>query len=211
MCCLDEDAARASELLSLDADLFLPGALTITGENCVPAIVCEKEAGGQCFVLARASAPLDAGEAAQEAEEDLGSSPDAGMAEVGPGCMRHLAWIGYRLMEGVGKERVALLDDLISEDDEFAEYEPSEEDLEFEAAEEFRALRSVVESQIRMERPPEVRKTFVSLLRLHHSRPAAIDMIADVLLDEMDADELGTDDLDIPHYIAALTRLPQQS
>jgi hypothetical protein len=114
-------------------------------------------------------------------------------------------------MEGVGKEHVALLDDLISEDDEFAEYEPSEEDLEFEAAEEFRAVRSVVESQIRLERPPEVRKTFVSLLRLHHSRPAAIDMIADVLLDEMDADELGTDDLDIPRYIAALNRLPQQS
>ena len=155
-----------TQLTAGTPDLFKPAALLIAGESHVPAIACEDETNQKfVFVLARASRQMDALEAAEEAGADLDSMPGSTLDSVGPGCLRYLYKIGYRIMPGLKADNVELLEDLSDE----------EEDLEIEHEAMLDMLYDTAEQQIREEQPPEVRETLVRLRRAGHSRSAIME------------------------------------
>src|SRR5881296_1002819 len=94
---------------------FVPGALALEGENYVPAIICFKE-DQFLLSLARASSPLSALEAAEEADEDLADA-SSGSSFKSAAIGKKLVKLGYRVMKGAGQDHVKRLEDLLSPDE----------------------------------------------------------------------------------------------
>jgi hypothetical protein len=204
-CCLNKDAAEATQLTSTMPELFRPAALCLVGDSHVPAIACDDENDTFLYVLARASRQMDALEAAEEAAADLDSIPGSTRDFVGPNSVRYLQKIGYRIMSGVTLDHIDLLEDLLGdeggEDDAIDDLNP--EDLIIEA------LWDEAERQISEEDPPEVRKTLVRLRRAGFSRDKVLELIVHVMMHETKQAGEEKGKINIARYVAALAKLPQ--